>query len=138
MKEANKVVTVADVAKTIKVVQSAEKLSAMVFKKAENEMKELLVGKCFICQYVDGELLVIDAEKNSRRSFIGRRFSIADYEIIEFYETTWLAPAKIKSLTIISRDEFERLYKAAQNIRKDYLTQKNELAKIINDTINNQ
>jgi len=138
MKETNKVVTVADLVKTMNSVKAANKLSVLIDNKAEREMKSLLVGKCFICQYVDGELLVIDAEKYRSHSFVGRRFSIADYDIIEFCGVTFLAPAKIKSLTLINRDEFERLYKAAQNIHKDYLAQKNELAKIIEDTINKQ
>lgn len=104
-----------------------------------------LVGHSFIYR-ADGEIIVVQAtDMPHARQFKGRcvyatyaAFGIDSPTSYDIYtdDNFFLSPARIDNMTIIANDEFERIYKAAQNIIGDRQLQINELVKVIEACVN--
>jgi len=102
-----------------------------------------LIGHSFICR-TSGEIAVVQATNvpvPHTRQFKGRCVYVTDTNTYkqtnyDLYtdDNFFLCPARIEDMTIIANDEFERIYKAAQNIIGDYKAQISELKKIIEET----
>lgn len=106
--------------------------------------KKALVGHSFICR-ASGEIIVVQATDVHERQFKGRcvyvtyaAFGTDNPTSYDIYtdDNFFLSPARIENMTIIANDEFERIYKAAQNIIGDYKAQISELTKLIEETTN--
>lgn len=102
-----------------------------------------LVGHSFIYR-ADGEIIVVQAtDMPHARQFKGRCVYVTDANNQvnnDLYTDDYffLSPARIDNMTIITNDEFERIYKAAQNIIGDYKAQISELKKIIIEETTNE
>ena len=94
-----------------------------------------LVGLSFVCR-ADGEITVVQATDVCGRQFKGRCVYVTYTDSPTNYDlytdqSFFFSNSRIERITIITAEEFETLYKAAQNIISDRQLQINELVKVI-------
>jgi len=141
MKLTNKTISesIGNLISNVHALEDCERQAGRIKTKITAEAKAL-VRHSFICRS-DGEIAVVQATDVHERQFKGRCVYVTDANNQvnnDLYTDDYffLSPARIENMTIITNDEFERIYKAAWNIIGDYKAQISELKKSIEETIN--
>ena len=97
-------------------------------------MRDLLKDKCFIYTDSDGDMVIGEAKEMSDCGVTGRILTLSTPDglrLLNCFAIYNISPYRMASLKIISKDDFERLYKVAQNIVDDTDRQINEFVGVI-------
>ncbi|MBO4601586.1 MAG: hypothetical protein J5651_00305 [Salinivirgaceae bacterium] len=98
-----------------------------------------LQGKCFVCK-THGDIIVAKVLKiHTNHTFTGSEVIIgideSDNEMpflrLWYNTRNYLHPSDIKALTVISEDDFTRVYTAAARLQDDFTKQMDELKAIV-------